>query len=43
MSYLVSSGTCTSRVKAERLGRLLQEKGYLRHASDSSKFKDANL
>lgn len=41
VGFLVSSGVVLSRTKAVTLGRVLQDKGYIRHVTDQSKFKDA--
>jgi serine/threonine protein kinase len=43
VGFLVSSGIVPNRSKAVSLGRILQEKGYIRHVTDQSKFKDAQV
>jgi len=43
VGFLVKEGLAPSRAKAVTLGRVLQDKGYLRHVTDQSKFKDAQL
>jgi hypothetical protein len=43
VGFLVSSGIVPNRSKAISLGRILQEKGYIRHVTDQSKFKDAQV
>jgi hypothetical protein len=43
VGFMVKEGMAPTRSKAVGLGRLLQDKGYLRHVTDQSKFKDAQL
>jgi len=43
VGFLVSTGKCKDRSKALALCRLLQEKGYLRHAQDNTTFKDTTM